>query len=598
MDRTFDAPKTQATQLDLTTPPEQACSATQRASMNWPLRSAAVGFAERGLRIFPLIPGTKRPIKSKPHPDDQPLPLADWQDPTKGGFHQGHRDPGLVRGEWMVYTRDGAEPDIGYAHDPTVIVIDVDNPAQLLTENPALEAALDDADTYVVRTGGGNGRAHFHFRKPESCNLDFPQNVNYPVPGVDSKPGGKGLVKLPPSAGYEYERGDPTKLADLPDIWIQAFADAATATATGSTPRRAGGQLKGFHVIERSGRIWRAGGSTETWEAELHAAVDIDDGERDDRLYRALCRLVKSAKSAGELIAIGKGLNATYNPPLAEAVAVEKGERVWREFGEPKTEPAPDTGPAPNPKPAPDTKPAPEPEPGPKAAPEPDEETKIKVDRSTKGIARALRKMNISIYRVLPSDHNVIVFPEEKHVVHKLEIGSRADRKLILRLRERVIDGYGKPMYEPSPIMREAYYDAIADLVPPVMDDSQSDDPRHLIECAVDGLPEDAVVRPMDVALAANVIHHNEAPARVKSICSLVRKILRERRFKAGDPVFTWWTFNAVQDRWFQVTRLSSARCWKAPRGWEQAAPKAVQDAKRRARNLRSVENVENRRAS
>ena len=89
------------------------------------LQRAAVGYAELGLRVFPLKPGTKRPRLEKPHPDDTiALPLAPWQDPTLGGFHQGVCDPDLVRAWWSSSFYPGS--GIGYAIPPGVIMIDVD----------------------------------------------------------------------------------------------------------------------------------------------------------------------------------------------------------------------------------------------------------------------------------------------------------------------------------------------------------------------------------------------------------------------------------------------------------------------------------------
>ena len=188
--------------------------------------------------------------------------------------------------------------------------------------------------------------------------------------------------------------------------------------------------------------------------------------------------------------------------------------------------------------------------------------------KTANGLKRLAESLELRMFLVMPSNHNAIVFSDSARIC-PLDINGRADRKLVRILREEAVDMEGKPWYEPSVLVREGQYDAVCESVDPMTDHSMSDDTRNDIEATVDCLPSSAVVRPKDVALASGVIHQNETPSRVKSMCSLTRKILRERRFAPGDPVHAWYSFNEDAEIWIPHTHRRGARCWSAPRNWE-----------------------------
>jgi putative DNA primase/helicase len=118
---------------------------------------AAESYARRGLRVFPCLPGEKRP-----HPG-----LAPAADGQPGGFHQATNDPGVIT-EWW---RQEPTANIGlptgqdWPDDPdlSLMVLDLD-----VKHRPDLrakvDALLDDLalrlETWVARTPSGGGHVY------------------------------------------------------------------------------------------------------------------------------------------------------------------------------------------------------------------------------------------------------------------------------------------------------------------------------------------------------------------------------------------------------------------------------------------------------
>ena len=263
----------------------------------------------------------------KPQPGDEPGAfgdLADWQDPTKGGFHQAVCDEAGVQSMWRLY------PDswIGYALAPGQIVIDLDD-LDALAAYPDLEVSLACADTFVVNTARG---FHTYFNIPESCNVELRQDVGYPVKGVDTRLCGKGLCILPGVKPYHYERGDPAKLADLPPAWIEAFAavekrKAAPAPAPAG-PRKAACLKPSTHTSPTDPQ-------------------PIPDGERNGGLLKVLGRFRRHCETFEELYAYAIGRNIQLcQPPMPDDEVEDVAKRSWSYRGT-------DAEPEPEPKPAP-----------------------------------------------------------------------------------------------------------------------------------------------------------------------------------------------------------------------------------------------------
>lgn len=137
------------------------------------LRGAALWYAEQGLRVFPLQPGSKEPY------------------PRSRGFKDASSDPAQVAGWW------GREPrsNIGLATGHRVDVVDVDGPvgnaslAGLLGEHPD----FPNPRLGQVLTPRPGGRHYYVPRHPEGGG-----NGAALYPGIDYR-GLGGYVVAPPS---------------------------------------------------------------------------------------------------------------------------------------------------------------------------------------------------------------------------------------------------------------------------------------------------------------------------------------------------------------------------------------------------------------
>ena len=176
---------------------------------------------------------------------DPALPLADWQDPTKGGFHAATCDPEYVTALWS-HTAPGS--NIALAVPPGVVVIDLDDregesaAGRLADEYPDLAALLPDCDTFRVKSPSG---AHIYFRTDAEIPSSHAKGGDYSGVRsvIDLKVGGKSYVLLPPSfkgatgTAYEHLAGDLGDLAEVPAEWVAALLE--TAPERPQEPRKA-----------------------------------------------------------------------------------------------------------------------------------------------------------------------------------------------------------------------------------------------------------------------------------------------------------------------------------------------------------------------
>lgn len=294
----------------------------------------AKAWARRGQRVFPIQlikepdgKTRKVPCMHRPLPGEEPGAfgdLADWQDSSKGGFHQAVNNEAGVQSMWRLYPHAW----IGYALAPGQIVIDVDSHLAL-APYPELEASLDAADTFIVNTARGR---HYYFNIPASCNVELRQDVGYPVKDVDTRLCGRGLCVLPGVDPYHYERGDPNALADLPDVWIAAFA-AVEDHKSKPAPASSGPRKKVSYKP-----------STFTSPDE---PGPIPDGERNGRLLKVLGRFRRHCQTFEELYAYAIGTNIRLcDPPMSDDEVLEVAQSSWSYK---KTDPAPEPKPAPAP---------------------------------------------------------------------------------------------------------------------------------------------------------------------------------------------------------------------------------------------------------
>ena len=113
-------------------PPPTSTSSTERST---PMLTAALEASDRGWRVFPLRPGTKRP--ARPGHDAK---ACDRTDPRCRGGHTGWEprattDPGRIRRGWAA-----APFNIGIACGPSrLVVVDLDTPKP--GDTPPLEWA-------------------------------------------------------------------------------------------------------------------------------------------------------------------------------------------------------------------------------------------------------------------------------------------------------------------------------------------------------------------------------------------------------------------------------------------------------------------------
>lgn len=148
--------------------------ADQRRREGVTLASAALWYAQQGLRVFPLQPGTKIPYQ------------------RSHGFKDATTDPDRIRAWWDTEPQS----NIGIATGHLVDVIDIDGPAGVISWARAMYA---DDDTYLgppvigVASTPRAGGSHLYIRSdPDKGNR---AGI---LPGVDYRSTG-GYVVAPPS---------------------------------------------------------------------------------------------------------------------------------------------------------------------------------------------------------------------------------------------------------------------------------------------------------------------------------------------------------------------------------------------------------------
>lgn len=164
--------------------------------------------------------------------------------------------------------------------------------------------------TYLSRTGGGGW--HIFFRYPSEGDLrgrKLPSR-NW-LPGVDVKSDG-GQVVLPPSrhlSGATYAWDSESHLPALPPSLLDAITD------DGVGGRAGGGGNDGTSWVERLTELLNG----------------IPEGERDERLYREACALMRVMRgNSDEVLAIILTAAARCVPPFDEDHAKDKVRRARR----------------------------------------------------------------------------------------------------------------------------------------------------------------------------------------------------------------------------------------------------------------------------
>ena len=237
------------------------------------LKDALEYTVQEGLRppmpIFPVFPRKKEPL-------------------IKGGFHKATTDPKQIREWWKHYP----DANLGLCM-PGVVILDVDchsedcDGAKTLRELEREHGELPETWIDLTPTGG----AHYFF-KCDDTRLTVGTNI---ASGIDYR-GSGGYVLIPPSVHpnggvYEWDAGhnpSDTPLADLPD-WLR---DLMLKTNRSDAPAP---------VVSK----------------EL--PPKIQEGDRNDELFRTACSLRAKGLTADEIMAAMQKINERCVPPLSEA---------------------------------------------------------------------------------------------------------------------------------------------------------------------------------------------------------------------------------------------------------------------------------------
>lgn len=217
--------------------------------------SAALRYADRGLRVLPVLANQKQPV---------------WQ----GWPEKATCDPTEIESAF----RD-TDHGVGIATGAGLIVIDLDAGADIA---PLIEELGELPEGPVVSTGGGG--THHYFRAPEDVRIG--NSAGKLAPRIDVR-GDRGFVVAPPtmhSSGKAYRWVidlEDAEIPDLPSAWMNrlvAFSSQASQSATRTIPR----------------------------------------GARNDRLFRHGCAVRGDGGSLEEVLRAVRVRNNACDPPLDE----------------------------------------------------------------------------------------------------------------------------------------------------------------------------------------------------------------------------------------------------------------------------------------
>lgn len=168
---------------------------------------AALEYAELGIPVFPLVPGTKVPA-------------------TPNGVKDATTDTAQLT-LWWTNTNAAHRQGIGLACGDGLFVVDVDAKAGFDSSESA-RVALGLPETYTVSTR--NGGWHLYYKG------DGPNSVGRLLPGIDTR-GSGGYVVAPPTPGYTVLWDE--LLADIPASVLEALERPVRVDAHSAIDRRA-----------------------------------------------------------------------------------------------------------------------------------------------------------------------------------------------------------------------------------------------------------------------------------------------------------------------------------------------------------------------
>lgn len=219
---------------------------------------------------------------------------------TPNGFTNASTDPDIIRGWWSRWE----DANIGLRTGPWLVVLDVDDPAQLehLPELPP---------TLITQTGRDGGGRHYWFTAPDGADVT---NRRGQLPTDVDIRGAGGYIIAPPSlhkSGRRYAPVERNAIAELPAAVLELV----------TPPQRAPAE-------HRQAPDWKDADGTayarRALDLEAAAVANTTEGGRNDRLNEA-------AYNLGQLVAGGE---------LAEAAAVAALEHAAAACGLPDREAA------------------------------------------------------------------------------------------------------------------------------------------------------------------------------------------------------------------------------------------------------------------
>ncbi|CAM5531097.1 bifunctional DNA primase/polymerase [Streptomyces canus] len=260
------------------------------------LLRAALDAAERGWHVFPLRPGTKRPVL---HGEQACTGTGECASGHRKWEQRATTDPDRIRAAWS-----SAPFNVGIATGPSgLVVVDLDVPKDKGSSDAPSGAATFGAlceraghpvpDTYRTRTASGGG--HLYFTAPDSIRLANTAGTIGEL--VDTRAWGGYVVAAgsrTPAGTYEALCGSVA--APLPS-WLQSILEPA--------PRAS--QAPSLAVAGQSRRYAEV-----ALTAEMRNVATAQLGSREAALFRA-------ARALGRFVAWGDLPRHVVEQALQEA---------------------------------------------------------------------------------------------------------------------------------------------------------------------------------------------------------------------------------------------------------------------------------------
>ncbi|MCZ2341116.1 MAG: bifunctional DNA primase/polymerase [Bacteroidales bacterium] len=276
-------------------------------------------YAELGYRVFPCVPGTKRPI-------------------TPRGFHDASDDPSQMEQWWSQYPH----ANIGIPTEG-LLVVDIDGVGNTWPGDPGRAADLATAGAIALTPRGGR---HYVFRRP--AGKAWRCSVGQLAAGVDVRTDGGYIVVAPSeteSRTYGWVEGcdlsDPVERLPEPPAWLVDVLDTlAPESSTPTTNTAIFGDANPIPSGQRNATLARLAGGMRRFgmgQRELMAAL------RETNQTRCVPPLTEA-----EVERIAASI-ARYRPDeVSVAVAENHYQQMFAEVVEDDDPGLPDPGPIPD----------------------------------------------------------------------------------------------------------------------------------------------------------------------------------------------------------------------------------------------------------